>query len=105
MCFSLADFSHLVPSVRMTTSVDVLVSICVIFALSFVPASFVLFLIEERVSKAKHLQFVSGVKPILYWLANFTWDMVSAREKGDIFITLISPKFSHCDNNLTLQLH
>lgn len=62
---------------RMTTSVDVLVSICVIFAMSFVPASFVLFLIEERVSKAKHLQFVSGVKPVLYWLANFAWDMVS----------------------------
>uniref|UniRef100_A0A3P8WSU7 ATP binding cassette subfamily A member 7 n=1 Tax=Cynoglossus semilaevis TaxID=244447 RepID=A0A3P8WSU7_CYNSE len=61
----------------MTTSVDVLVSICVIFAMSFVPASFVLFLIEERISKAKHLQFVSGVKPILYWLANFTWDMLN----------------------------
>ncbi|XP_041914079.1 phospholipid-transporting ATPase ABCA1 isoform X1 [Alosa sapidissima] len=61
----------------MTTSVDVLVSICVIFAMSFVPASFVLFLIEERVSKAKHLQFVSGVKPILYWLANYTWDMLN----------------------------
>lgn len=63
---------------RMTTSVDVLVSICVIFAMSFVPASFVLFLIEERASKAKHLQFVSGVRPILYWLANFAWDMVSS---------------------------
>ncbi|KAM6921905.1 phospholipid-transporting ATPase ABCA1 [Xenentodon cancila] len=61
----------------MTTSVDVLISICVIFAMSFVPASFVLFLIEERVSKAKHLQFVSGVKPLLYWLANFTWDMLN----------------------------
>uniref|UniRef100_A0A3Q2D7H1 P-type phospholipid transporter n=1 Tax=Cyprinodon variegatus TaxID=28743 RepID=A0A3Q2D7H1_CYPVA len=61
----------------MTTSVDVLVSICVIFAMSFVPASFVLFLIEERVSKAKHLQFVSGVQPILYWLANFVWDMLN----------------------------
>ncbi|XP_028818388.1 LOW QUALITY PROTEIN: ATP-binding cassette sub-family A member 1 [Denticeps clupeoides] len=61
----------------MTTSVDVLVSICVIFAMSFVPASFVLFLIEERVSKAKHLQFVSGVKPILYWLANYTWDIMN----------------------------
>ncbi|XP_043909754.1 phospholipid-transporting ATPase ABCA7 [Protopterus annectens] len=59
----------------MATSVDVLVSICVIFAMSFVPASFVLFLIKERVSKAKHLQFVSGVKPVVYWLANFAWDM------------------------------
>uniref|UniRef100_A0A8B9FQX8 ABC transporter domain-containing protein n=1 Tax=Amazona collaria TaxID=241587 RepID=A0A8B9FQX8_9PSIT len=44
--------------------------------MSFVPASFVLFLIEERVSKAKHLQFVSGMKPITYWLGNFAWDMV-----------------------------
>uniref|UniRef100_A0A8B9GPW6 P-type phospholipid transporter n=1 Tax=Astyanax mexicanus TaxID=7994 RepID=A0A8B9GPW6_ASTMX len=63
--------------VLMTTSVDVLLSISVIFAMSLVPASFVLFLIEERVSKAKHLQFVSGVKPILYWTANFVWDMLN----------------------------
>lgn len=62
--------------VRMTTSVDVLVSICVIFAMSFVPASFVVFLIQERVNKAKHMQFISGVQPFLYWLANFVWDMV-----------------------------
>ncbi|CAJ0965412.1 unnamed protein product [Ranitomeya imitator] len=59
----------------MTTSVDVLVSICVIFAMSFVPASFVVFLIQERVTKAKHLQCISGVKPVIYWLANFVWDM------------------------------
>lgn len=74
-------YLYIVPasSIRMATSVDVLVSICVIFAMSFVPASFVLFLIEERVSKAKHLQFVSGVKPVLYWLTNFTWDMVSSQ--------------------------
>ncbi|KAM9335582.1 phospholipid-transporting ATPase ABCA1 [Symphorus nematophorus] len=58
-----------------TTSTDVVVSICVIFAMSFIPASFVLFLIQERVSKAKHLQFVSGVNPAVYWLANFAWDM------------------------------
>ncbi|XP_034038157.1 phospholipid-transporting ATPase ABCA1b [Thalassophryne amazonica] len=58
-----------------TTSVDVLVSICVIFAMSFVPASFVVFLIQERVSKAKHMHFISGVQPLLYWCANFMWDM------------------------------
>uniref|UniRef100_A0AAX7VHF3 P-type phospholipid transporter n=1 Tax=Astatotilapia calliptera TaxID=8154 RepID=A0AAX7VHF3_ASTCA len=58
-----------------TTSVDVLVSICVIFAMSFVPASFVVFLIQERVSKAKHMHFISGVHPLLYWTANFIWDM------------------------------
>ncbi|XP_019713776.1 phospholipid-transporting ATPase ABCA1b isoform X1 [Hippocampus comes] len=58
-----------------TTSVDVLVSICVIFAMSFVPASFVVFLIQERVSKTKHMHFISGVHPLLYWTANFIWDM------------------------------
>ncbi|KAL8582197.1 hypothetical protein ACOMHN_004116 [Nucella lapillus] len=59
------------------SAVDVLVAICVIFALSFVPASFVLFLIEERVSNSKHLQFVSGINPTVYWVSNFLWDMVN----------------------------
>jgi ATP-binding cassette subfamily A (ABC1) protein 1 len=58
-------------------AIDVLVAICVIFAMSFVPASFVLFLIEERVSNSKHLQFVSGIKPSVYWLANWAWDMIN----------------------------
>uniref|UniRef100_A0AAQ4R8J7 P-type phospholipid transporter n=1 Tax=Gasterosteus aculeatus aculeatus TaxID=481459 RepID=A0AAQ4R8J7_GASAC len=61
----------------LTTSVDAVVAICVIFALSFIPASFVLYLIQERVTKAKHLQFVSGVSPLVYWVANFFWDMVN----------------------------
>uniref|UniRef100_A0A4W3HE00 ATP-binding cassette, sub-family A (ABC1), member 4a n=1 Tax=Callorhinchus milii TaxID=7868 RepID=A0A4W3HE00_CALMI len=59
----------------LTTSVDAVVAICVIFAMSFVPASFVLYLIQERVSSAKHLQFVSGMSPTTYWVANFIWDM------------------------------
>uniref|UniRef100_A0A452I3M1 P-type phospholipid transporter n=1 Tax=Gopherus agassizii TaxID=38772 RepID=A0A452I3M1_9SAUR len=59
----------------LTTSVDAVVAICVIFAMSFIPASFVLYLIQERVTKAKHLQFVSGVSPAVYWLTNFIWDI------------------------------
>lgn len=51
-------------------------SICVVFAMSFVPASFTLILIEERVTRAKHLQLVGGLPPTLYWLGNFLWDMV-----------------------------
>ncbi|XP_056149332.1 retinal-specific phospholipid-transporting ATPase ABCA4 [Lampris incognitus] len=61
----------------LTTSVDAVVAICVIFAMSFIPASFVLYLIQERVTKAKHLQFVSGVSPLIYWVANFFWDMIN----------------------------
>lgn len=54
---------------------DLTVGIMVIIALSFVPASFVLFVIQERTSKAKHLQMVSGVTNAEYWLGNFVWDM------------------------------
>ncbi|KAM3860773.1 LOW QUALITY PROTEIN: retinal-specific phospholipid-transporting ATPase ABCA4-like [Diretmus argenteus] len=61
----------------LSTSVDAVVAICVIFAMSFVPASFVLHLIQERVTHAKHLQIVSGVSPFIYWMSNFLWDMVN----------------------------
>uniref|UniRef100_UPI00398EA350 retinal-specific phospholipid-transporting ATPase ABCA4 isoform X2 n=1 Tax=Pristiophorus japonicus TaxID=55135 RepID=UPI00398EA350 len=59
----------------LTTSVDAVIAISVVFAMSFVPASFVLYLIQERVSNAKHLQFVSGMSPTTYWVSNFLWDM------------------------------
>ena len=55
---------------------DVLIAIFVIVAMSFVPASFVVFLVYERSTKAKHLQFVSGMNRVVYWVANYLWDMV-----------------------------
>ncbi|WAR23494.1 ABCA1-like protein [Mya arenaria] len=55
---------------------EVTISICVIFAMSFIPASFTMYLIEERVSNSKHLQFVSGVNPCIYWVSNFCWDLL-----------------------------
>lgn len=59
-----------------STSVDILMSISILPAMSFVPAIFVLILIPERVSKQKYLQFISRVKLVFYWLSNFVWDMV-----------------------------
>ncbi len=56
---------------------DVLIAIFIIVAMSFVPASFVLFLVYEKSIKAKHLQFVSGIYRVVYWVANYIWDMVS----------------------------
>jgi hypothetical protein len=43
-------------------AIETFTAICVIFALAFIPASFLVFLIDERVTTSKHLQFVSGVK-------------------------------------------
>ena len=56
---------------------DAVIAIFVIIAMSFVPASFVVFLVMERTTKAKHIQFVSGLSPVLYWLSNYIWDFVS----------------------------
>jgi len=58
------------------SGVDALIAISVIFAMSQIPASFVVFLVEERQSGSRHLQFVSGVKPVIFWLVNYCWDMV-----------------------------
>ncbi|XP_010713898.1 retinal-specific phospholipid-transporting ATPase ABCA4-like isoform X1 [Meleagris gallopavo] len=72
----------------LTTSVDAVVAICVIFAMSFIPASFVLYLIQERVTKAKHLQFVSGVSPAVYWLTNFMWDIVNYAVSAGLVVVI-----------------
>uniref|UniRef100_A0ABM5G8V5 Retinal-specific phospholipid-transporting ATPase ABCA4 n=1 Tax=Pogona vitticeps TaxID=103695 RepID=A0ABM5G8V5_9SAUR len=72
----------------LTTSVDAVVSICVIFAMSFVPASFVLYLIQERVTKAKHLQFVSGVSPFIYWFTNFLWDLLNYTVSAGLVVAI-----------------
>ena len=68
-----------------------MIAIFVIISMSFVPASFVVFLVMERKTKAKHIQFVSGVNPVLYWLSNLIWDLVSLYEffiKRLLIITL-----------------
>lgn len=62
---------------RLKSGTDLTVAINVIIALSFVPASFVVYLVNERISKSKHLQFVSGMDPTTYWLATFAWDMLN----------------------------
>ncbi|KAL9959228.1 hypothetical protein ACROYT_G036325 [Oculina patagonica] len=47
------------------------------FAVAFLAASFVPFLVKERSSKAKHLQFVSGVDAVSFWLATYSWDFIN----------------------------
>ncbi|KAE8736684.1 ABC-transporter, subfamily A member 03 [Frankliniella occidentalis] len=67
-------------------------AITVIFAMSFVPASFVMYLVEERVEQSKHLQLVSGLRPYIYWLQNYTWDLVNFTA-AEIFVILIFVAF------------
>uniref|UniRef100_A0A914W7X7 ABC transporter domain-containing protein n=1 Tax=Plectus sambesii TaxID=2011161 RepID=A0A914W7X7_9BILA len=51
--------------------------VLMILAFNIVPASLIIFIVQERVTQAKHLQLVSGVPPWLYWVSNYVWDMAN----------------------------
>lgn len=53
------------------------VAFTVIFGMAFLIGSFVIFLIKERSSGAKHLQKVSGVGAGEFWFSNFLWDLIN----------------------------
>ncbi|XP_063678644.1 phospholipid-transporting ATPase ABCA3-like isoform X4 [Bolinopsis microptera] len=52
-------------------------SIMMLLGFSFLTTSFVLFVVEERENKSKHLQQISGVNGIVYWAGTFMWDMLN----------------------------
>lgn len=47
------------------------------FGFSFLIASFAVFLIKERSSGSKHLQYLSGCSSNIFWISAFIWDMLS----------------------------
>lgn len=51
-------------------------SIIISLGMAFIPSSYVAFTVKERASKAKHLQFISGVGMVAYWLSNLVFDFV-----------------------------
>jgi len=63
-------------------------AIFIIVAMSFVPASFIVFLVHERSVKVKHLQLSSGLNPVTYWISNLLWDMVRSRSQWCISLII-----------------
>ncbi|GFO27722.1 ATP-binding cassette sub-family a member [Plakobranchus ocellatus] len=47
------------------------------FGMAFLTTMFIFFLIKERQVGAKHMQVVSGVGPVTYWLPTFMWDFIN----------------------------
>jgi ATP-binding cassette subfamily A (ABC1) protein 3 len=66
----------------------------IVFGFGFMMAAFAVFLIKERVSKAKHLQFLSGANGINFWLSTFIWDFIFYMT-GTLLIFLIWVIFYH----------
>ncbi|KAL5247524.1 hypothetical protein ACHWQZ_G019415 [Mnemiopsis leidyi] len=95
---SLADVWELLDE----ESYDLVISMFIIIALSFVPASFVLFLVSERCSGLFLLECIAGARIVPYWVSNFIWDLVSftAANSGCLLVIIIfhSPSFSSSDN-------
>lgn len=52
-------------------------AIFVVLAFAFIPASYVIFVVKEKETSAKHLQIISGVSVPAYWTSNFAWDFTS----------------------------
>nr|XP_020764546.1 ATP-binding cassette sub-family A member 3-like isoform X5 [Odocoileus virginianus texanus] len=50
--------------------------LCLAFGLAVVIGSFCVQTVTERATKAKHIQFVSGVYLLTYWLSALLWDLI-----------------------------
>eukprot|EP00550_Attheya_septentrionalis_P003060 CAMPEP_0198282180 /NCGR_PEP_ID=MMETSP1449-20131203/2021_1 /TAXON_ID=420275 /ORGANISM="Attheya septentrionalis, Strain CCMP2084" /LENGTH=1933 /DNA_ID=CAMNT_0043978311 /DNA_START=256 /DNA_END=6057 /DNA_ORIENTATION=+ len=48
-----------------------------VLSFPFITGSFASFIVAEKMSKAKHLQTVSGVTPSAYWLSSYVWDVIN----------------------------
>jgi ATP-binding cassette subfamily A (ABC1) protein 3 len=60
---------------RILTFINSTTAFILAIAMSFVPASYAAYVVRERQDQVKHLQMVSGVSNIAYWLSNLVWDI------------------------------
>ncbi|XP_030830907.1 ATP-binding cassette transporter subfamily A isoform X1 [Strongylocentrotus purpuratus] len=65
-------------------------ALLLLFGLAFLTASFILFIVNEKQTKSKHLQFVSGLDTITYWLSNYCWDVINYLFIWIIIIILVA---------------
>ena len=59
------------------------------FGLACLAGSFVVFVVKQRSSKAKHSQFVSGVGVVCYWLAALVWDILCFAVSSILIVVVV----------------
>lgn len=59
------------------TVLSVLAALFVLIPFCYLGASYAVFVVRERVVKAKLLQMVSGASCVAYWTATYTWDLIT----------------------------
>jgi len=65
-----------IQSLKTQTYLTLFAALFMLIPFCYLPASFVLFVVRERSVKSKHLQFVSGLQPWVYWAATFAYDLM-----------------------------
>ena len=61
---------------QISTFISLFASIMILIPFAFVAAQFIQPLVRERESGSKGMQFISGVRPLIYWLSNWVWDLM-----------------------------
>ncbi|MFH4980092.1 hypothetical protein AB6A40_006801 [Gnathostoma spinigerum] len=62
----------------------------VIVSMSLAVAAYTNFLIHERQTNSKHLQMMSGLRPLTYWLTAFIWDSVCFLIQTALFMVVFA---------------
>lgn len=65
------------------------------FGYSFLVASFVVFIIKEKTTNSRHIQYLSGCSPLMYWTNAFVWDSISYMIPTVVVILLLWVLFTY----------
>jgi ATP-binding cassette subfamily A (ABC1) protein 3 len=78
-------------------------NLCFFLSIAFalIPANFITIIIREREQNTKHLQIISGISLIAYWLSNFIFELVKYFVTGGICLSLMQI-FGQCTNEMWL---
>jgi len=68
---------------------DTQTSLFLALGFAFIPASYGAFVVMERENNSKHLQVISGVNFVSYWLATWLWDILNYLVPATLSILLI----------------
>ncbi|KEG13820.1 putative ABC transporter [Trypanosoma grayi] len=86
---------HALPSTQAQEDVvssvyALLISIIIMIPFTFIPSTFVSWIVKERQCKARHLQNVSGLRFTVYWASNFVFDFCSYLVTVFLVITVLA---------------
>lgn len=62
----------------------------VAIAMSLVSASYIMFYVQEKVCRAKFLQYVSGVNLSLFWIASIVWDVFTSMATVVLIVIMLA---------------